>query len=317
MSSIVTLTMNPSLDMNVVAERVRPNEKIRCDRPVHEPGGGGVNVSRVASRLGEDVITVLTSGGPLGEALVQLVNEEGLECQPIRVADSTRQNPTFSEEDTEDQFRFVLPGPQMTEDEWQACLDAVVQLDPMPPLVVASGSLPPGVPDDFYARLAQQLEGHDTRLIVDASGDALAATVDVGAFLLKPNVDELEKLCGRDLAREGEFEKAADALVDDGAAEVIVLSLGAAGAYLAQRGKEGTALRAPTVPIESRIGAGDSMVAGIATALSRGWPIEDAVRFGLAAGAAAVMTAGSELARREDVERLYARQKSEARGRTT
>jgi 6-phosphofructokinase 2 len=312
-ATIVTLTMNPSLDMNVTSGRVRANQKIRCGTPRHEPGGGGVNVSRVAHRLGEAVTTVLVSGGPIGETLVGLVNDEGLDSHPIGVGGTTRQNPTFSEDGTDDQFRFVLPGPHLEEPDWQACLDEITGLDPLPPMVVASGSLPPGVPVDFYARLAHALRDRDTRLIVDVSGEALAATASAGVYLLKPNIDELRELCGHDADAELDFEAAADSLVEEGAAEVIVLSLGAAGAHLAQRGEPGLDLRAPTVPVESRIGAGDSMVAGIATALARGWPLVDAVRFGLATGAAAVMTPGSELAQRDDAERLYARLKSEAR----
>lgn len=301
---IVTLTMNPSLDMNATVGRVSPNTKIRSEPPTREPGGGGLNIADVAGRLGTAAVAVLTCGGPIGEMLVDLAEEKGVECRPVPVSGVTRENPTFTEEGSEDQYRFVLPGPELTEEECQRCVDEVVGLDP--DVLVASGSLPPGVPADFYARLAHQPNG-SCRVIVDTSGDALRAAADEGVYLLKPNARELEELCGGQLDHEEAIEDAADRLVAEGAAEVLVLSLGAAGAYLSRRGEDGLRLAAPTVPIASRIGAGDSMVAGIVTGISRGWEIVEAVRLGLAAGAAAVMTRGTELAHAQDVETLYRR----------
>lgn len=310
MAPIVTLTMNPSLDVSADVERVVPDHKLRCSSPDHGPGGGGVNVARVARRLGAEVRAVLTAGGPVGAGLVDLVEAEGVDCVPVPIEGMTRQNPTFSETGSDRQYRFVLPGPRLTEPEWSACIDAVASTEPAPSIVVASGSLPSGVPSDLYARLVRTLDG--TRVVVDASGAALREAAAVGPYLLKPNAAELTQLAGHPITADEEFEAAADQLVADGAAEVLVLSLGAGGAYLARRDGPGVSLRAPTVPIRSRIGAGDSMVAGIVTGLTRGWTVEDAVVLGLAAGAAAVMTDGSELARGDDVERLHGRMMSRA-----
>lgn len=305
MARIATLTMNPSLDVNTSVERVVPDEKLRCEAPTHEAGGGGLNVSRVAARLGEESDAVITAGGPIGRALVELVRDEGLDPTAVEVEDTTRQNPTFSESATDRQYRFVMPGPHLQEDEWNEVLDVVEGLEP--DILVASGSLPPGVPDDFYARLARRETALGCKVVVDASGEALRAVAGEGVHLLKPNAAELEALWGAAIDSEEEFEEVADRLVADGAAEVIVLSLGAGGAYLARRDGSSIRLVAPTVRIRSRIGAGDSMVAGIVVGLARGWEVEDAVRHGLAAGAAAVMTEGSELARADDVERLHRR----------
>jgi 6-phosphofructokinase 2 len=301
---IATLTMNPSLDLNVPVDRVSPNKKIRAGDPTREPGGGGLNVSVVAGRLGTDTVAVTTSGGPIGDMLVAAAEAEGIACRPVPVSGVTRENPTFSERESDDQYRFVLPGPTLSGDEWSDCLDVVDDL--APDLLVGSGSLPPGVPDDFYARLARRQKDRSEacRVIIDTSGAALTAAAEEGVFLMKPNAGELAQLCGHELDDQ-DFAREADRLVASGAAEVLVLSLGAGGAYLARAGEAGMHLPVPTVPIKSRIGAGDSMVAGIVTGLARGWDIVEAVRLGLAAGAAAVMTAGTELARAEDVERLY------------
>jgi 6-phosphofructokinase 2 len=170
--------------------------------------------------------------------------------------------------------------------------------------------LPPGVPEDFYARVLKWGKHHGTKTIVDTPGGPLSLACKEGVFLVKPNLRELEILAGKHIENEEEQEKLARRLVEECGTEVVVVSLGAAGALFAW--KEGVdRVRAPTVPIKSKVGAGDSMVGGIMAALKRGWEIPDAVRFGVAAGAAAVMTEGTELCRREDTERLYERIKNQ------
>ena len=168
---------------------------------------------------------------------------------------------------------------------------------------------PPGVPDDFYARLARLGDELGAKVIVDTSQRALCAAVEAGVYLIKPNLRELSQLAGRDLEDEADQERVAGEIVRNGGARYVVVSLGAAGVLLvSEDGCE--RMRAPTVPIKSKVGAGDSMVAGIVLSLARGMPPREAVRFGVAAGAAAVMTPGTELCRREDTERLYERIKA-------
>jgi hypothetical protein len=190
--------------------------------------------------------------------------------------------------------------------EWRRCLDTLAALDPPPDYLVASGRLPPGIPTDFYAHVARICHALGTRLIVDTSGDALRATLNERVFLIKPNLRELGLLAGHELVDEAQQEAVARMLVADRMCEVVVVSLGAAGVlYATPDGFE--RVRAPTVSIKSKVGAGDSMVAGIVLGLARGMGMADAVRFGVAAGAAAVMTPGTELCRRADAEHLYQR----------
>jgi len=170
--------------------------------------------------------------------------------------------------------------------------------------LVASGSLPPGAPEDCYAQVARIGKQAGSRIILDTSGSALRLALEQGVCLCKPNLNELRNLVGSDLLEEREQEDAARSIVEQGKSEVVVVSLGGAGALLATRAGV-TRMRAPTVKIQSKVGAGDSMVAGITLGLSRDMPLIEAVRFGLAAGSAAVMTPGTELCRRDDTERLY------------
>lgn len=296
--------MNPTIDKSAKVPRVAAGQKLRCEAPRHEPGGGGINVSRAIHRLGAESLALYPSGGAIGEMLQGLLDQEEITHDPIAVKNLTRENLIVFDQSTDEQFRFGMPGPTLEEVEWRACLDRVSSVDPAPDYLVASGSLPPGVPDDFYGRLARVGRDRGSRFIVDTSEEALCAAAREGVYLLKPNMRELGQLAGHEIEDESGQEAAAQALVEDGSAEVVVVSLGAAGALLVTA-EEVTRVRAPTVPIVSKIGAGDSMVAGIVLSLARGETVQEAARFGVAAGSAAVMTPGTELCRREDTEQLY------------
>lgn len=304
MPDIVTLTMNPAVDLFVQVDRVVADEKLRCRKPRRDPGGGGINVARAIQRLGGSALAVFSAAGSTGDLLRRLLEDEGLEAKPTHADGLTRENFTAYEEGSDRQFRFVLPGPELGSEERDRLIDAC--LSPQPSYLVASGSLPPGAPADFYADLARRAQDAGVRFVLDTAGDALREGVSAGVFLLKPNLRELSQIAGRDVSEDPEQEEAARGLVDDGSAEVVVVSLGAAGVLLVwSDGAERIA--APTVPIRSRVGAGDSTVAGITLALSRGEDLPTAVRFGVAAGAAAVMTPGTELCRRSDTHRLFER----------
>jgi 6-phosphofructokinase 2 len=254
--------------------------------------------------LGGDSITFYTAGGAIGEMLSELLQEEGINIHPLPIRGITRVNLTVLEEASGQQYRFVMPGPELKEEEWQRCLDEIVDDKSEPAYIVASGSLPRRVPADFHRRLAHSVREAGNRLIVDTSGDALRAAAGEGVYLLKPNMRELAHLAGHEIENEDQQEKVAKALVERKQAEAVVVSLGPAGA-LAVSEDWTQRIPAPTVRIRSKIGAGDSMVAGIVLSLAQGRALRQAVYFGVAAGAAAVMTPGTELCRREDTERLY------------
>ena len=301
---IITLTMNPAIDKSSAVDQVVAEWKLRCEPPTYEPGGGGLNVSRAIRKLGGDSLALYAAGGFSGQVLSDLLDREGLNHQAMAIAGLTRENFTVLEKSTGQQYRFGMPGPTITEAEWQRCLEELSGLLPQVDYLVASGRLPPGVPPDFYAQLARLAREHDTRLIVDTSGEALRLAVEEGVFLIKPNLREFAELMGRESVEGLEEERLARELVATGQSETVVVSLGAAG-ILAASAESAERVRAPLVPIKSKVGAGDSTVAGIVLALARGQSWREAVRFGVAAGAAAVMTPGTELCRREDVERLY------------
>lgn len=301
---IVTLTMNPALDVSSTVDRVVSEHKMRCGPSRFDPGGGGVNVSRAIRNLGGDSIAIYPLGGPTGQAYRGFIEAAGIVGRVITIAGSTRESFTVDELTTGEQYRFVLQGPTFREPEWRACLSVIGDHLPVGGFLVASGSLPPGVPADFYAMLARIAHEHDIRVVVDASGAALAAALDEGVFLIKPSRDELAGLVGAD-ADLGVDEQvdAARAIVAGGRAEVVALTLGAAGAVLVTA--EGV-LRSPTPQVEvaSAVGAGDAFLAGLVLRLAQGRPIADAFRTAVAAGSATAMLPATELCRAEDVARL-------------
>lgn len=304
MRQIMTVTANPTIDKSVEVEQIEKDAKLRCEAVRYDPGGGGINVSRAVFRLGGRSIAIYAEGGIEGAKLDELLEAESVSHRGVGVSGAIRENFTVFDRATESRYRFGMPGPTLSEREWQAVLSTTEQLLEQGGFLVGSGSLPPGVPNDFYARLGRIAASADASFILDTSGDALHQGLVSGVFLVKPNMNELRRIAGSVDLEEPDIREAARALISEGRAEHVVVSLGAGGAILVNSG-ESTQIRSPTVPIRSRIGAGDSMIAGIALALSRGEEVREAVKRGIAAGAAAVMTPGTELCRREDAERLY------------
>lgn len=295
---ILTIVLNPAVDYSSRTEVVRPTRKVRVSHTRRDPGGGGINVARVVGRLGGNAETLLMAGGEIGALLERLVREEGIACQTLPISGQTRIGFTVYEESTGLEYRFVPEGPVVEEAEMAACLEAIEKHEAA--YVVASGSLPAGVPDDTYALMAERAARRGARFVLDTSGAALRATLEKArVFMVKPSREELEQYVGEKLDEEG-LKHAALEIVERGAAEFVAVTMGADGGLLVS---EKGVLRAPAVHVRVRsaVGAGDSFVAGMVTALARGDAVEAAFRLGIAAGAAAVMTPGTELCRRDDV----------------
>ena len=302
---VLCLTMNPAVDLATETERVVPTHKLRCGDTLHDAGGGGVNVARVLSRLGGHCTAVCPTGGSSGQWLQKRMREEGLDSVFLPIAEETRVSFTVHEHSTGAEFRFVMPGPRLSEAEWQHCLQWLEALQPFPDLLVASGSLPPGVPADFYARLARLCRDKGARLVLDTSGPALAAALAEGVFLFKPNLKELAELSGQSLESAKQWQTAARQLVLDGKADVVALTLGHLGALLVTRDAMWSAPPLD-VPVASAVGAGDSFVGAMVWGLQRGLPLEEAFAWGIAAGTATLLSAGTALCRPEDVRQLQA-----------
>ncbi|MGC1860979.1 MAG: 1-phosphofructokinase family hexose kinase [Methylocystis sp.] len=304
MKDVVTLSMNPSVDLSTSVGRVEPIRKLRCTALNRDPGGGGINVARVVRRLGAHVTAIYPVGGATGQLLRRLVDQEGIQSSAIHASEETRADFTVSEKETGYQFRFVLPGPQLAEREWRECFDAVASFKGRSQFLIASGSLPPGVPEDYYGRIARMAKDAGTKLVLDASGPPLEAALKEGVYLIKPNLRELRELVRAPLENEAAWVEASRSLVEAGRAEIVALTLGDRGALLTSRDH---AWRAQALPIKAlgAVGAGDSFLGGLVWSLVSGHGLGDAFRYGNAAGSAAVLAPGTGLCRPEDVERFY------------
>lgn len=304
MPTVLTLTPNPALDLSVRTAQVQAAHKLRCHSVLRHPGGGGINVARMLHRLGIEVQAHCLTGGVAGGQLAALLAQEGVRTRCQAIAGETRENLAVLDDSNGQEFRFVMPGPQIEAQEWQACLDAVQSLDPAPRWLVASGSLPPGVPDDFYARLARWAQGCGIALALDSSGPALAEAMEAGVALVKPSLRELRALTGAALSERHEAIAAAAALVQRGAAQTVALSLGGEGAVLVTaRG----VWQAPAIPVsaaQGTTGAGDCFLAALLAAMVRGDPPAQALRWGVAAGTASLLAPGTALAEPRQVLRL-------------
>ncbi|WP_183776100.1 1-phosphofructokinase family hexose kinase [Phenylobacterium haematophilum] len=303
MSNILTLTMNPAIDLSTSTQAVEPVRKLRCGATRREAGGGGINVARVAQRLGAHVTALYPVGGFVGQMLERLVEGEGVRSVGTPIAGDTREDFTVLDERTGQQYRFVLPGPQISEPEWTLCLARLADLAPDCDFVCASGSLPPGVPEDFYARAAEVVRGRGAKFVVDTSGAALRATLKTKLYLVKPNLRELQDLTGATLDDQASLLRACRELISPNGAEVVALTLGSDGAMLVTADR---AWRAPALPVRvaSTVGAGDSFLGAMVWALASESGLEAAFRHAMAGGAAALLAPGTGLAHAVDVRQL-------------
>ena len=305
MSKIVTLTVNPAIDKSTRTSVIVAEKKLRCENPQSEPGGGGINVSRAIQKLGGQSLALLLTGGYSGQFMEDLIKKEQIDYRSIPIAGDTRENFIVVDASSGSQYRFGMKGPVVTEKEADLCLKVLQETLPKTDYLVASGSLSPGMPDDFYAKVARLAQKANCRLVLDTSGKALELAANDGVFLLKPNLNELSMLFGVEELQMNEVADAAHQLIDKGFCEIMVVSLGPAGAMLVSA-SEKYQITAPVVKKQSTVGAGDSMVAGLVWSLSQKKDLKTALQYGIACGTAATINPGTALCKKEDVDRLFA-----------
>ena len=249
-------------------------------------------------------MAIFIAGGKNGDKLLELLKNENIICKVIPSVENTRENIMIMDKKTDEHYRFVMPGPRIQEKEWQQVLDVLMEISPKPDYVVASGSLPPGVPDDFYARVADWAINNDVKMILDTSGPALKLAMERGVYIAKPNLRELGEMVNNERLTGMELDDAAREILAKGYCRILVVSLGSKGALLARHNSLEYVIP-PVMPVVSAVGAGDSMVAGIICGCIKGfWP-EKAIRYGVAAGTAATITPGSELCRKSDTDKIF------------
>lgn len=300
---IATLTLNPAVDKSTEVEQLVPEKKLRCSEMTCEAGGGGINVSKALHELGGDTMAIFPCGGMNGKLLLDLLGAKSIKLNAIEIKGNTRESIVVNETSTNRQFKFIMPGPALSEEEMDQIKTTIRKLTDIS-FLICSGSLPPGVPDNYLAEIAAIAKEKGIRFMVDTSGEALKKTLEQGVYLIKPNMSELCFLTGKKYIQTSEIEKAIDQVMMKNLCEVLVVSMGPSGAMFATK-KSKKRFPAPVVKKISTVGAGDSMLAGMAWMLEQGKNLEEAVRFGIACGTAATINKGTQLFKKEDALRLF------------
>lgn len=303
MTRIVTVTFSPCIDKSTSIPALAAEKKLRCTTPKLEPGGGGINVARVIHKLGGEVLAIFPSGGYTGKYFNHLLEKENIPFTVIETENETRENIIVFDESTGNQYRFGMPGTALQETEWKQCLQVIEEMENIE-FIVASGSLPPGVPSNIFSLLAKIAQTKNAKFIADTSGDALREAATTGVYLLKPNLSELAFLAGETTIDITQVETVAKKILHQYPVEILVVSAGSEGAMLLTK-NETYKVAAPPVQRKSTVGAGDSMVAGIIYSLSQRSTLKAALQFGVACGTAATINPGTELCKPSDAAMLY------------
>jgi 1-phosphofructokinase family hexose kinase len=290
----LTVTLNPSVDRLIYVRQLVPHDTNRILRIEEDAGGKGVNVARVLRRLGMPVVATGFLGGRAGRYVShELSNVDGVECRFVWVNGNTRTNLAIQEEDGSPPTALNERGPQISAEELGSLLRVVEELSQKAQFVALGGSLPPGVPTDIYAMLAEIAARHGAKVVLDADGEPLVQGLKASPFLIKPNENETERLLGRTIDTIEDAAKAAQDL-HTGGVPVVIVSIGEKGAALACAEGCWVAIP-PKVQAVSTIGSGDSMIAGVLSVWMQGGAMDEALRWGTAAGAATAMTDGSDI----------------------
>ncbi len=301
MSDILTITLSPTIDKSATVEFIKPEIKMRTSPLQIDAGGGGINVAKALKKVGADVEAVFPAGGHNGKLLVHLMQQHDIKFESIETQHETREGFMITETSTNKQYRFNPPGDNCSHEILVEIITLLKKKNPK--IVVASGSLLPGLPIDSFSQIARSVKSMGAKMVLDTSGDALNAGIRDGVFLMKPNLGELARLIGVERLEKNEIENAAKKLINEGNAEIVAVSMAADGAYIFSK-SESFHVNAPRTEKKSTVGAGDSMVAGMVYMIMQEKSLEEIVRFGVACGTAATMNDGTELFDVKDVNEI-------------
>ncbi len=299
---IATVTLNPSLDRTVTVHGLMLDESNRWTGLHHYAGGKGIDVSRAIHEMGGRTIAYGFVGGPDGRMVEVLLDEEGVPFSFTPIEQETRTNFIIADTKTSRQTIINAPGPRISKKELERFLSKLRRIYPRPDLMVIGGSLPPGVPVNIYYEIIVEAKDSGVRSILDSASQWLEEGIKAKPYLIKPNVHEAEELLKTEISTEESIIEAALSLVEMGI-EIVVISRGKEGIIAVTKERIIEAVP-PPVKVRSAVGAGDCAIAGLASKLAYGEPLIEACRLAVAMGTAAVLTPGTELCHRADVEKL-------------
>ena len=303
MKKIITITVNPTLDKSILVPSLIENQKLRCTDIKYEPGGGGINISRAIKKLGGSSMALFLVGGHLGSYFIDLFEKKKIDYKPFKIKNETRESLIILDELSTKQYLLDMEGPIVFETEWKNLLTYISKLKDID-FIVASGSLPRAIPEDFYAQIARISKKVGAKFILDTSGEPLKCAVNEGLYLIKPNLKEIGIFTGINNIESEHAKIEALKIIKTKKCEAIVISLGPDGALLVTNDFTEHFL-APKVTVKSTVGAGDSMLAGLVLKLAENENLQKSVRYGVACGAAATKNLGTTLCNKKDADDLF------------
>lgn len=299
---IYTLTLNPAVDRELTVAAVEYDAVLRASESRVDFGGKGFNVSRMLKSLGAESTAVGFLGGRTGDLLREGLQELGIGTDFVKIQGETRTNISIVTENHSHYIKVNEKGPLATDEDQAALLAKIDSVTRPGDWWVLAGSLPPGVADDFYARIIRILNTHQASAILDTTGESLRVGCLEKPFLVKPNVEEARSLTGLPMGNVPEIVEAATAIRTTGAQNVVI-SMGKGGALL-QTPQGSWRVESPRIQEKNPIGAGDSMVGGLVWALTQGRGLKESLAWGVASGAASASLPGTEVGSRPLVESL-------------
>jgi len=302
MSKIITITLNPAIDKSTSVDQLLPEKKMRCNQPIFQPGGGGINVSRALHKLGTTSSCIYFAGGFAGEYFSKLLVQESINIIPIKSKGDTRENFIVFDQKNKLQYRFGMPGIIVDDEECMFMLNTIEKLNDVA-FIVLSGSIPIGVSIDLISKIGKLAKHNSAKFILDTSGQALIDGIAAGAFLIKPNLSELQILCNKEIIGLEDIPSIGRELMGKHPIENMVVSLGKDGAIVFTA-NETFQITPPNIVALSTVGAGDSMIAGIVHGFYHKWSVLDSVKHGIACGTATTLQPGTTLFNPGDISTL-------------
>lgn len=300
---IYTLTLNPAVDRELKVSKIEFDSVLRASESRVDFGGKGFNVSRLLKGMGEPSIAIGFVGGSAGRLLQEGLRNLSIETDFVWIPAETRTNISIVPQLHDHYIKVNEKGPLVNAPEQKELLDKIGSLAKRGDWWVLAGSLPPGVDDDFYARIMNLLNKHEARVILDIMGESLRLACTEKPYLVKPNADEVHALTGLSMDMPAEIVMAAVEVRRMGTQNVVI-SMGKTGALL-QTPKETWLVHSPKIKEKNPIGAGDSMVGGLVWALTQGMTLKESLAWGVASGAATASLGGTEVGSRSLIEKLF------------
>ncbi|OMH40605.1 1-phosphofructokinase family hexose kinase [Desulfurobacterium indicum] len=300
---IASVCPNPCLDVYYYTTVLMEDDTNRVENPYLSPGGKGLNAARVISRLGISPHLITTIGGCTGECVMRGLERESVPFEYVKIKGETRVNTILEQKGKKSHVLIACRGPILDEREVKELEERICSHSP--DFLILGGSVPPGLPNDFYAKIIKYFKNRGCSVLVDADGELLRKAISASPFAIKPNRHELERLVGRPLFDFNDIVEACREVVNSGV-QIVITSLGRYGAVAVTEEKV-IRVVPPDVKVINTVGAGDSVVGGFIYALDKGETLAEAVAFAVSCGTATVMMEGPKLCKPDDVYDVYER----------